>query len=169
MGSQKTYVVPHRRKRENKTNYKTRLTLLKSGIHRFVARKSLKHITIQVIQYEAKGDKVLFTVSSSGLKKLGWKHSTSSIPSAYLTGLLTGKKVKNMKITEGIFDLGLQPSIKGSRLYAALKGLLDAGVNIPASDNIFPSKERIEGKHITEYKKNDIEKDIEDVKKKILA
>ena len=54
--------------------------------------------------------------------------------------------------------------IKGSRIYAALKGILDAGLNIPHSDGIFPNEERIKGKHISE----DIEKNMEDTKKKII-
>jgi large subunit ribosomal protein L18 len=161
--------VPHRRKRQSKTDYKSRLGLLKSKEHRFVVRKSLKQMLIQAIEYNPSGDKVLFTVSSSELKKLGWKNSTSNIPSAYLTGLLAGKKAKEMKIKKGIFDLGINLNIKGSRFYSALKGLIDAGIQIPASEDIFPSEDRLVGKHISNYKKIDIEKDFNDMKKKLMV
>jgi large subunit ribosomal protein L18 len=161
--------IPHRRKRQGKTDYKSRLSLIKSKKHRFVVRKSLKQMIIQAIEYSPKGDNVLFTITSSDLKKLGWKNSTSNIPSAYLTGLLAGKKAKEMKIKEGIFDLGINLSIKGTRIYSALKGLIDSGIKIPFSESIFPSEDRILGKHISNYKKIDIEKDFNEIKNKIMA
>jgi large subunit ribosomal protein L18 len=161
--------IPHRRKRQGKTDYKSRLSLIKSKKHRFVVRKSLKQMIIQAIEYSPKGDNVLFTITSSDLKKLGWKNSTSNIPSAYLTGLLAGKKAKEMKIKEGIFDLGINLSIKGTRIYSALKGLIDYGIKIPFSESIFPSEDRILGKHISNYKKIDIEKDFNEIKNKIMA
>jgi large subunit ribosomal protein L18 len=164
------HVVPFRRKRENKTDYKTRLGLVKSKETRFVVRKSLKHMVVQAISYEPAGDKVHFTVSSSQLKKLGWNYSTSNIPASYLVGVLAGKKAKDLKIKSGILDIGLQASIKGSRLYAALKGIVDAGVEIPISEEIFPSADRLNGKHIASFKKAaNIDKDMIQVKNKILA
>jgi large subunit ribosomal protein L18 len=165
----KIKTVPFRRKRDGKTDYKLRLSILKSKQYRFVVRKSLKHIIIQVIKYEAKGDHVLLTVTSSELKKMGWKHSTSNIPSAYLVGLLTGKKAQEKNIKKGILDLGVNINIKGSRLYAALKGLIDSGIEIPASEKIFPSDDRLKGMHIVEYKKVNIDKDFENMKNKILV
>ena len=168
MGSQ-IRTVPHRRRRENKTNYKTRLDLLKSNEHRFVVRKTLKQIIVQLVKYNPEGDKVLFTINSSQLKKMGWKHSTSNIPSAYLIGLLAGKKAQELKVKKGILDLGVSYTIKGSRLFATLKGLIDSGLEIPSADDIFPSEERISGKHIADYKKNEIDKDFNELKKKILV
>jgi len=170
MGSQKIHTVPYRRKRENKTDYKARLSLIKSQKARFVVRKSMKHMIIQIVSYNPSGDKVLATITTSNLKKMGWKHSTSNIPSAYLAGMIAGKKAKELKITEGVLDIGLAPSIKGSRLYAALKGLVDAGIAIPSSEKIFPSEERLSGKHIADFRKiSGFEKDVADIKNKILA
>lgn len=160
--------VPYRRRRENKTDYKKRLALLKSNKHRFVIRKSLKHLIVQIIDYKADGDKVLLTVSSSELKKLGWKHSTSNIPAAYLVGLLCGKKAQNLKIKNGVLDLGVNISIKGSRLYAALKGLIDSGISIPVNEEVFPDEERLSGKHIEKFRKIELEKDFNQIKNKIL-
>jgi large subunit ribosomal protein L18 len=56
-----------------------------------------------------------------------------------------------MKIDEAILDIGLQTNTKGSRIYAALQGVLDAGVNVPHSDKILPSKERLNGSHIAAW------------------
>ena len=97
---------------------------------------------IQLIEYNREGDRILFSVHSSELKKNGWKFNNGNIPSAYLTGFLFGNKLKKENNDDIVLDIGLAPSIKGSRIYAALKGILDAGLNIPHSDSIFPNEER---------------------------
>ena len=130
--------VPHRRRREKKTDYKLRLALLKSGKPRLVIRKSLKHITAQIIIYERDGDKTLISACSKELEKLGWKHNTGNFPAAYLTGLSLGKRAKEKKIKEAILDIGLQESTKGNRIYALLKGVLETGINISHSEGILP-------------------------------
>lgn len=170
-------IIPYKRKKEGKTDYKKRLKLLISGTERLVVRKTNTNTIVQIVQYNDDGDKVLVTVSSSSLKKLGWKYSTSNIPSAYLTGLLAGKKAQEKKITSAIVDLGLYTPVKGSKLYAAVKGAIDSGLDIPHSEEIYPSEDRLKGKHIAEYgktsnqfknKPTDIEESFDDIKKKIL-
>ena len=118
---------------------------------RFVARKSLKNVQASVIEYNAKGDNVLFTVHSKSLHKFGWKGDNGNVPSAYLTGLLAGKKAIEKGVKEAIFDLGLNKSTKGSRLYAALAGAIDAGLKIPFAQDMFPAKDRISGEHIAKH------------------
>jgi large subunit ribosomal protein L18 len=157
-----TAVILLKRRREKKTNYKKRLALLKSEKTRLVIRKRLSNISVQFINFDANGDKTIASAFSSELKKLGWT-KTGNIPAAYLTGLLAGKRAKEKKIGEAVLDLGLQTSTKGSRLYAALKGVLDAGVIIPHSESILPNEDRIRGKHISE----EITKQFDDVKNKI--
>ncbi len=159
----KGYVVPHRRRREKRTNYRKRLKLLKSGKIRVVVRKSLKHMRVQFIKYNEKGDETIVQAFSKELVKYGWKHYCGNVPAAYLTGLLAGLKAKKAGITEGILDIGLQHSTKGGRIYAALKGVLDAGIHVPHSSEILPSEDRIFGKHISP----EMEKDIKDVVEKI--
>jgi len=162
MSKKSSYLMPFKRRRKQKTNYKKRLALIKSGKIRLVIRRSLHNIKIQFIEYDVKGDKTLVTTFSTELKKLGWTR-TGNIPGAYLTGLLAGKKAKENKIEEAILDLGLQTSTKGSRIYAALKGVLDSGINVPHSEEILPSEDRTKGAHISE----EIVKQFEDVKSKI--
>lgn len=154
--------MPFRRRREKKTNYRKRLALVKSGKIRIVIRRSLKNIIVQFVDYDSKGDKTLVSAFSTELKKYGWTR-TGNVPASYLTGLLAGKRAKDKKIEEAILDLGLQTSTKGSRIYAALKGVLDAGVNVPHSEKILPDENRVKGVHISE----DITKQFEDVKTKI--
>jgi len=50
-------------------------------------------------------------------------------------------------------DLGLQKSVKGSSIYAVVKGVIDAGMKINVSKEVLPSEERISGKHIMDYSK----------------
>ena len=146
------YRVPFRRRREGKTNYRVRRALVLSGVLRFVVRVSLKHITVQVIESEAIGDKVLVSAHSSELaKKYGWLISSGNIPSAYLTGLLCGFRTLVNGIEKVILDIGLNIPSKGTRVFAALKGVIDAGVEVPYSEDILPDENRISGKHIEEY------------------
>ncbi|MFH1771050.1 MAG: 50S ribosomal protein L18 [archaeon] len=163
MNKTKTRMQYHR-KQSGKTNYKKRLKLLQSRKNRLVIRRTNKYIVIQMVDYEPAGDKVLLSTTSKELVKLGWKHSCKNIPACYLTGLVVGKKASGKKIKEGILDLGLQTPKKGSRLYAALKGVIDSGISIPSSDDIFPSNDRLNGKHISDK----VSKDFETIKSKIL-
>lgn len=155
----------HRRRRMNRTDYRTRLKFVKSKKIRIVIRKSLSHTRMQFIEFNTDGDKTIVTACTSGLGKFGWKTGTGNLPSAYLVGLLAGKKAKEKNITEAILDIGLQRSTKGNRIYAALKGLVDSGININHDKKMFPSDERISGKHIKNF---DVDK-FEEVKKKILS
>ena len=146
--------VEFKRKRQGKTNYKKRLGLLLKNKPRLVVRTSLKNITIQITEYNKDGDKILVSVSSKELeKKFGWKYSKNNLPAAYLTGYLLGKKAIKLGLKEAILDIGLKKSVKGNKIYSALKGVLDAGINIPCSKDIFPSEESIKGEHIANYAK----------------
>ena len=116
-----------------RTNYKKRLRILMSNKVRLVVRKSLKNLQVSLIDYSAKGDKILFTINSTALGKLGWKFDCGNIPSAYLTGMLAGKKAIEKGVKEAVLDLGFNTPSKGSRLYAALAGAIDAGLKIPFS------------------------------------
>jgi large subunit ribosomal protein L18 len=40
-------------------------------------------------------------------------------------------------------DIGLHVPSKGTRVFAALKGVVDAGVEVPYSEDIVPDDERI--------------------------
>jgi large subunit ribosomal protein L18 len=149
----RTFNVPKRRKREGKTDYKARLGLLQSGKPRLVVRKSLKNVVAQLVQYQPTGDKVLATAHTTELKKLGWKLHRGSTSAAYLVGMLLGEKAKKLKIKEAVLDLGLQQSVKGSGLYAVVKGSLDAGLQVPCDQAILPAEDRLLGKHVETYAK----------------
>ncbi len=140
--------VPYRRAREQKTNYKKRLHLLLSGKPRLVVRLTNRRAIGQIVSFETQGDRVVAATDSFSLRKFGWKSSTASIPSAYLTGLLLGKKAAAKGYKEAVVDTGFRRPAKKGRMYALVKGALDAGMDIPHDQDIFPPEERLQGKHL---------------------
>lgn len=57
-------------------------------------------------------------------------------------------------INAAVMDIGLQSSTKGSRVYAVLKGAIDAGLEIPYKDVVLPDEDRVKGEHIVQYAKS---------------
>jgi large subunit ribosomal protein L18 len=148
-----TYRVPLRRRREGKTDYQARKALVLSGTPRLVARSTLKNFVAQIIVAKPKGDEVLAAAHSKELKKYGWKAPTGNVPAAYLTGLLCGLKAKANGVADAVLDIGLVAPTKGAKVFAALSGVLDSGVDVPHDEEKMV-KERIEGAHIAEYGKS---------------
>ncbi|MCD6241490.1 50S ribosomal protein L18 [Candidatus Bathyarchaeota archaeon] len=148
------YSVPFRRRREGKTDYRARRALILSKMPRIVARGSLKHMTVQVVNAKVEGDEVLASAHSKELvRDYGWKGACGNVPAAYLTGLLCGLKALQKGIKKAILDIGLRTPVKGSRVFAVLKGALDAGLEVPHSEEILPDDSRIRGEHIANYAK----------------
>ncbi len=146
------YRVPFRRRREGKTNYRARRALVLSHVPRLVVRLSLRHVIVQVIEADAIGDKVIVSAHSNELvKKYGWLSDSGNIPSAYLTGLLCGYKAIANGVETAFLDAGLHIPSKGTRIFASLKGFVDAGVEVPHSKDIVPDEDRLSGKHIADY------------------
>ncbi len=140
--------VGFRRKREGKTDYNKRLALLKSGKPRLVIRLSNKLVRCQVIDRAAGGDAVKASATSQDLAKLGWKGAGANTPAAYLVGYLCGKRAKKAKVGNAVLDMGFQAIVKGSNVFACLKGAVDAGLEVPHDASVFPQPERLEGAHI---------------------
>ncbi|MCB9362440.1 50S ribosomal protein L18 [Candidatus Woesearchaeota archaeon] len=151
MAKGNTHTVPFRRRRTGQTDYKKRRLLIESGKPRLVVRKSLKNVTVQVVLYSPSGDIVKASVNSKQLDKFGLKTHAGNIPSAYLTGYAAGLRAKKAGVKEAVFDHGLTRSVTGSRLYAAVKGIIDAGVVVPCDESAFPAEDRLTGKHIEAY------------------
>lgn len=143
-----TYVVPFKRRGMGVTNYRKRAALLKAGLPRFVVRKSTRTVSAQLIQFAPEGDKTIAQANSNELKKIGW-FPTTNLPTAYLVGKLCALRGKEKKIEKAILDIGLARLTKGHFATAALKGAIDAGLEIPHSIKF--DEARIKGKHIAEY------------------
>jgi large subunit ribosomal protein L18 len=151
------------RRRESRTDYPARITMLKSNSPRVTFRKTNRYIIGAYIKSKESQDSVILSVNSKELEMYGWNgYSIKNIPACYLTGLLLGKKIIDKKEDKNvIIDLGLIRNISKSRIYAFIKGLKDAEVIVKCEEEMFPSEERINGKHINES----VEKMFEKVKK----
>ncbi len=138
-----------RRRKENKTNYSKRFKLLRGDYPRVVFRKTNKVIIAEYTLSETAQDKVLIGFTSRELLKFGWpkeaKNSLKSIPAAYLTGYLLGKRVISKKLERPILDIGMIRNLDKSKVYGFLKGLVDSGIEISCKDECFPEEERLEG------------------------
>jgi large subunit ribosomal protein L18 len=143
--------MPHRRRRELRTNYKKRAALVVSGMPRMVVRTSSKHTTVQFVQARIEGDHTLASAKSTELEKFDWKYGGGNLPAAYLTGILAGSRALEKGIQNAILDIGVQRVRKGARIFSALKGAIDAGIEIPHKEKILPEHSRIKGEHIAAY------------------
>lgn len=142
-------ITAYKRRREGKTNYAKRLAMLKSRKNRVVARLSNMFINVQYVEHNNKGDNIKLGILSKELKGLGWKKGFRNISACYLTGYFFAKEAIKLKLPkEVILDLGLQNSFPGGRIYACVKGMKDAGLDIAVSEEVFPSEDRIKGKHV---------------------
>ncbi len=135
-----------RRLREEKTNYKKRSAMLMGRRNFVTIQVSNENVAVQIHKPEMAGDKVLASAHSRFLLSKGWKGSRKSIPAAYLTGYLAGKRALTSGVEKSIMYTGTRRYT--DRMAAALKGVRDAGVQIPASDDAFPAGERISGGHL---------------------
>jgi len=140
-----------RRRREVRTDYHQRLRLLKSGKPRLVARKSNRHVTAQLIVTGPNGDETVASAHSSDLAEYGWEAPTGNLPSAYLTGLLAGKRALDAGLEEAVLDIGLNSPTPGSKVFAMQEGAIDAGVEIPHNEDVLAEWPRNRGEHIAEY------------------
>jgi large subunit ribosomal protein L18 len=105
------------------------------------------------VTWAAEGDKVALNVTGNDLvKKFSWPDNMSkkSVPASYLVGFALGKAAIAAGHEDAVLDIGLAASTPGSRVFAALRGMVEAGLNVPHSEEILPSDDRINGTHIDE-------------------
>jgi large subunit ribosomal protein L18 len=141
--------VHFRRRREGRTDYRVRLKLLKSGRLRAVVRFSERRVRVSLVEYDPSGDRVLATADSVELNGIEFPAgSLASTPAAYLTAYLAGLRAKAGGQEAAVLDVGIRRPTAGGRLSAALKGLLDSGLEIPHGEGGFPSADRLEGAHL---------------------
>ena len=151
MARDSRYCTKFRRRREGKTDYHARKAFVLSGMPRLVTRTSISNIIAQIIVAKPKGDEVLVSAHSRELVKYGWKAPRGNLSAAYLTGFLCGLKAKARGVEGAILDIGLYPPTKGARVFAVLKGVLDAKIDIPHSESKLPDEKRVRGEHIAKY------------------
>ena len=145
--------------RSEKTNYRKRKAMLMGKRDFISVNISNENTQVQILKPIISGDKVVSSAHSRFLIKDGWKGSRKSIPAAYLTGYLAGKKAISKGTKNAILYTGTRKYTQ--RMAAALKGVIDAGVTVPADEEAFPADERINGEHLK------VKNDITTVKSKI--
>lgn len=170
----KRYQVKFRRRREAKTDYyaRTRLVLqdknkYNTPKHRFVVRISNKDIVCQVFVATLDHDVCLASAYAHELTRYGIKNGLTNYAAAYATGLLLARRINakyNLEFTgqeeadgedfnvgeeeesafRAILDVGLARTSTGARIFGALKGAVDGGIDIPHNHNRFPGSTRDE-------------------------
>ncbi|KAF5739442.1 Ribosomal protein L5 B isoform 1 [Tripterygium wilfordii] len=131
--------------------------------YRFVVRFTNKDITAQIISASIAGDMVLAAAYSHELPRYGLEVGLTNYAAAYATGLLLARRVlKMLEMDEeyegnveatgedffiepaetrrpfrALLDVGLVRTTTGNRVFGALKGALDGGLDIPHSDKRF--------------------------------
>ncbi|KAK3184639.1 hypothetical protein Dsin_031925 [Dipteronia sinensis] len=131
--------------------------------YRFVVRFTNKDIIAQIVSATIAGDLVLASAYSHELPRYGLEVGLTNYASAYCTGLLLARRVlKMLEMDEeyegnveatgedfsvepadsrrpfrALLDVGLVKTTTGNRVFGALKGALDGGLDIPHSDKRF--------------------------------
>ncbi|XP_051143540.1 60S ribosomal protein L5-like [Andrographis paniculata] len=130
--------------------------------YRFVVRFTNKDIIAQIVSSSIAGDHVLSAAYSHELPRYGLKVGLTNYAAAYCTGLLLARRVLQKldldKEYEGnteatgedysvepeerrpfraLLDVGLLRTTTGNRVFGALKGALDGGLDIPHSEKRF--------------------------------
>ena len=141
-----------RRQRSEKTNYKKRGIMLMGKRDFITVVITNENAQVQILTPNITGDKVVASAHSRYLTSKGWKGSRKSIPASYLIGYLAGKKAISKGAKSALLYSGTRRYTQ--RMAAALKGVIDAGIEVPADPQTFPSEERIQGKFLSV--KNDV-------------
>ena len=144
-----SYVHTLKRIRTHKTNYRKRQALLISKQDFVTIKITNQNVIAQVLKPEIQGDIVRVSTHSRELRRYGWKGSLNSLPACYLVGLILGRKALEKGADKAVLYIGNKPFT--SRIAACMKGIVQAGINIPISSESYPTEHRLNGQHIAEY------------------
>jgi len=187
---------------QDKTKYNT-------PKYRLIVRITNKDIITQIAHAKIEGDVVICAAYSHELPRYGIKVGLTNYAAAYATGLLLARRLlKNLNLDSvyagnseangsyflqenepdqrGAFrchlDVGLARTTTGARVFGALKGAVDGGLNIPHSEKRFPGwdkeseslngevhRSHILGGHVAAYMKELMDDDEESYKRQFGA
>jgi len=148
---------------QDKNKYKT-------PKYRMVFRKTNRDLICQIVAADIDHDRVIESAYSHELPQFGVKAGLTNYSAAYCTGLLLARRVNakfnlnyegqtnvdgsffEVEPTDGeshpfqaFLDVGLARTTTGARIFGALKGACDGGLNIPHNDKRFPGSKKTEG------------------------
>lgn len=159
--------------------------------YRLIVRLSNRDITAQIAYARIEGDRIVCAAYSHELPRYGVKVGLTNYAAAYCTGLLVARRILNKLGLESLYsgctdvtgeeylvepvddgpaafrcflDVGLTRTSTGARVFGAMKGAVDGGLNIPHSVKRFPGysaenksfnaevhRAHIFGQHVAEY------------------
>jgi large subunit ribosomal protein L5e len=154
---------------QDKNKYKT-------PKYRFVVRITNKDIITQIFSSDLTHDVCLASAYAHELTRYGITLGLTNYAAAYATGLLLARRVNTKygldKAYEGnttidgtdynveagderapfkaLLDIGLTRTTTGARVFGALKGACDGGIDIPHKDRRFPGSKREEGEWVAD-------------------
>ena len=171
---------------QDKNKYKT-------PKYRFVVRVTNKNILCQIIAADLTHDVCLAAAYAHELPRYGIQFGLTNYAAAYATGLLLARRINrkfnlayegnsevngedyNVEAAEegakpfrALLDVGLARTTSGARVFGALKGATDGGLDVPHNDHRFPGSKRegtewttspethrkyIFGQHVADYMK----------------
>jgi len=147
---------------QDKNKYKT-------PKYRLVVRVTNRDIITQIIAADLTHDVVIAAAYSHELPRYGIKLGLTNYAAAYATGLLLARRINakfslkyegqttvdgedyNVEPSEdedaakpfkAILDVGLARTSTGARVFGALKGACDGGIDVPHTDHRFPGSKR---------------------------
>jgi len=209
----KRFQPKFRRRREGKTDYQARRSLVvqdknkyNTPKYRMIVRITNKDIVRQIAFARIEGDHVICAAYSHELPRYGIKFGLTNYAAAYCTGLLLARRLLKQLKLDGVYagqveangedynaereneeqpgafrcflDVGLARTSTGARIFGALKGACDGGLDIPHSERRFPGynqeekkfhadvhRRYIYGQHVADYMKQ-LQDDDEDAFKR---
>jgi len=173
--------------------------------YRLIVRFTNKDICCQIAYAKIEGDQIVCAAYSHELPKYGVKVGLTNYAAAYCTGLLIARRILKKYNLDSIYqgndeingdeynveevdgqpgpfrcylDVGLARTTTGAKVFGAMKGAADGGLDIPHSTKRFPGydneanefhaevhREHIFGKHVANYMKQ-LQDEDEDVYKR---
>jgi len=161
---------------------------------RFVVRITNKDVICQLIRPKIIGDQVICSAYAHELPRYGMPVGLTNYAACYATGLLLARRwLKSIKLDtqyegqvkvngedfnvqesddgprpfKALLDVGLRRTTTGSKIFAALKGACDGGLNVPHSETRFVGydteankldaevlRKHIFGVHVSEWMKS---------------
>ena len=167
--------------------------------YRMIVRTTNRDICCQIAYARIDGDKIVAAAYSHELPRYGVKVGLTNYAAAYCTGLLLARRVLKKFNLDTVYegtkdvngehfmvednddgpgafraclDVGLARTSTGARVFGALKGAVDGGLDIPHSEKRFPGydaeekslaadvhRRHIFGQHVADYMKSLKEED----------
>jgi large subunit ribosomal protein L5e len=167
--------------------------------YRMIVRSSNKDICCQIAYARLEGDRILAAAYSHELPRYGVKVGLTNYAAAYCTGLLLARRVLKSLNLDGVYegntdvngehymvednddgpgafraclDVGLARTSTGAKVFGAMKGAVDGGLDIPHNTKRFPGYDKeadefnadthrshIFGIHVSDYMKSLMDED----------